>query len=367
MATRYDVSAVPLQGGYVAKQCPVRAQWDAIVPCEPLPYSAAVERRLARGRDFEARIVARLAGQHPGAIILLTQDRDRRAEREAATAAAIASDAQLIIGGRLPADLAGRRVGEPDLLVAAAGSGYRAVDIKHHRTLDPGQAGQSSGQGALCSALDALVLEAAAPDPACSPRRHRGDLLQLAHYQRMLEAAGLAAVDGRHGGIIGVDGVVVWHDLDAPVWPTPSSSGRRKLRSTMAVYDFEFAFRLDIIAVAARHLADPAVPPLVVPVRIGECEQCPWWSCVRAEARDGRGRREPAAANRLAGVAGAPRSWSAGPGRPCLAGPPHRHPGRRGGRPPGGAGRAGQPARRHAGVRGHRPAQAGTAQPVLPP
>ena len=204
MATRYDVSAVPLQGGYVAKQCPVRAQWDAIEPCEPLPHSAALERRLARGRDFEARIVAGLAGQHPGATILLTQD--RRAEREAATASAIASDAQLIIGGRLPADLAGRRVGEPDLLVAAAGSGYRAVDIKHHRSSRSPPGWPVPGPGALCSALDTLVLEAAAPDPACLPRRHRGDLLQLAHYQRMLEAAGLAAADGRHGGIIGVDG-----------------------------------------------------------------------------------------------------------------------------------------------------------------
>ncbi len=296
MATRYDVSAVQPQGGYVAKQCPVRAQWDVIRPCDPLPPSAALERMLAGGRQFEAAVVAELRRLHPGAAILREGDRERRSEREAATLAAVSSGAALIVGGRLPADLAGRRVGEPDLLVAAEGAGYRAVDIKHHRSLiargdpggssprgqhqrgDPG-AGDRAGEAASCSDLGDLALEAAAPDPASSARRRRDDLLQLAHYQRLLEAAGLAADGGRHGGIIGVEQVVVWHDLDALLWRTPSSAGRTRLRSTMEVYDFEFGFRLDIMAVAAASVTDPAVGPLVVPVRITECAQCPWWSC----------------------------------------------------------------------------------------
>ena len=252
MTTRYDISKVPPQGGYLAKQCPVRAQNDVLSPVEPRGPSPLQERLFARGRDFEAAVVEELLRINPDAVVVDAGGRIA----EAVTAEAMRESASPIVGGRLPTDLVGRRVGKPDLLIAAVDGGHRAVDVKHHMALEAATAG-ATGLAASTSSLGVLTLEGAEIDVNVQARRRGEDLLQLAHYQRMLEAAGLAATDGRFGGIIGVERRVVWYDLDAPLWRTPSSTGRQRLRTTMERYDFEFAFRLDIIAVADMYRVRP--------------------------------------------------------------------------------------------------------------
>jgi hypothetical protein len=154
---------------------------------------------------------------HPG---VTTIEVDDKTGRELATLTSMRAGAGIIIGGRLPTDLFGRRAGEPDVLVKDQRStSYRTVDVKRHRTHDHALAGVE----ATCSALVAPGPEAAEARPGRWARKRRADLLQLAHYQRMLEAAGFAAPGPRLGGVIGVEEEVAWYDLDAALWLTPSS------------------------------------------------------------------------------------------------------------------------------------------------
>ncbi len=192
---------------------------------------------------------------------------------------------KVVVGGRLPLDVAGRRVGEPDILVRvglAPVDGrwrYAPVDVKTHGILRSGK-----GHDVIVQHRDHLVAptgtveeEGATPDGR-RDRTARNDTLQLAHYHRMLEACGHAAAGPAWGAILGAEGWVAWFPLDEPLWMTPTNDPDQatKRRSALDVYDFEFAFRLDIAAVAGQHQCDPSVPLLVAPMDCGECAECPW-------------------------------------------------------------------------------------------
>ena len=271
---RRDVSGVPPQGGYVAKRCPLRVQFDLMPPAEaPLPASVMGRARIDEGNAFEAAVFAELLEAHPTALHLghiVGQDGD---ERLAATVTAMAEGVELILGGRLPVDEGGRRTGNPDVLVRAGTgahgkAGYLPIDVKHHKTLAPRE--RDNQPPALVTPLAGPNLSVAGTDEAWIVRSLRNDALQLAHYHRMLDACGHAGAGEPRGGIIGKERVIAWLDLDAlrfrPTWKGDDSE------SALERYDFEFAFRLDVLAAAL------AGEHIVEPVYVAECGSCPWYS-----------------------------------------------------------------------------------------
>lgn len=269
-------------GAYAARSCVVRTQFDVLWPCEPAPDTDFQRMLAERGLAFEAEVIAELLASVPGAIDAAGPAHGGpRADRERATVQAIADGAPLIVHPRLPADLAGGRVGEPDLLVrvptrATAASHphppsarYAPVDVKWHRVIgSSGSSDPSDLRGV--QPLGRIDAADARPRPREAPTGDSvgDDLVQLAHYRRMLEACG-AASDVALAGVIGRERHVVWFDLDEP----RSSTGRGEdavRRSALAHYDLEFVRRRRVADAATEGVAQ------VAPVRISECPQCRW-------------------------------------------------------------------------------------------
>ncbi len=115
-------------------------------------------------------------------------------------------------------------------------------------------------------------------ETSTSARTKYGDLVQLAHYQRMLEACGHQANEGRWGGIIGTGQRLAWYDLDAPRWDWSEYLDERVdgPLSTMESYDGAFAHGLTVIDAAVRHMQDPDVALQAEPVAIPDCPECGW-------------------------------------------------------------------------------------------
>lgn len=273
MATRYDVSMVKPQGGYVAKRCPVRIQNDVLVPADPAPPTEAAALRMRQGVEFEETVVVALADAlAEGVSAVFLGPSVQPGEAIEATVEAMDAGVDVIAGGWLPIDESGRRTGKPDLLLRH-GAGYLPVDVKHHLTLEPAD----DDDAAAVSRLGAPFFDDRYREAGQIRRKNKADVLQLAHYRRMLEAADFSA-GVNWAGIIGKELQIVWYDLDEPLWSTPAKSDgrKRKTRTSMEIYDFEFSFRLDIDAVAHRSMTNPGVELLVEPVSCWECTDCPW-------------------------------------------------------------------------------------------
>jgi predicted RecB family nuclease len=257
---------------YFAKTCPQRVQLDVLQPCEPLPDPPFLQMLYRAGHEHEDETLAALFDGMEGAVVIDAEDLNAR---EWQTMQAVQSGALVIAGGRLPVDHEAHRVGQPDLLVRH-GEGYLPVEVKSHKTLERVR---KEGTGtALVADLTTPFLSAAVTDVEHNARKHLGDLMQLAHYRALLDAAGIGSPDSYGGGVCGTEGVIVWHDLAEPQLPVPEylEGGAVERISAMARYTLEFSHRLEISDAAEEHLGDDTAPLLAEPVVCEQCDLCRW-------------------------------------------------------------------------------------------
>ena len=230
-----------------------------------------------QGIEFEAAVRAHLRDALGNRVVDLSDL--THSESTARTISAMGVGIPVIIGGALPDDPAGGRRGRPDLLVSTGPRpdgipGYLPADIKSHVVTKAAALGSAQATH-LHRLSDAHSPTAVARRGAATGYRFN-DLMQLAHYWRMLEAAGHASHLGPLAGLIGSDTFtdepwLLWQRLDDPVFTTFSRSRGSTKRSALERYDHEFEFRLSI-AEAARAESEALVRPIIVE----ECDSCPW-------------------------------------------------------------------------------------------
>ena len=306
---------------YAARSCPVKThnRFDATLPdirggsrlggTRSAPDENSADEHLlelfAGGKAFEVEMLAQVVAQASGVVDLREPGEEFRREpidlaaRARLTERAVASGAAVIVGPALPLDLAGHRSGRPDLLVRGparddGGPGYLPVEVKRHRVMETFG---GAGVAARLSTLDRPLPEDAVDLREWTIKSSRdGDLLQMAHYWRQVDAAGWASAGAPVAGLIGTDqlpGVgghaISWLDLRVKMLRTFSrrSPDGWRLRSPLERYDHEFGFRVKVAEVARRRTgADDDPAPMVTPIVVRECDHCLWWSVCAPQLHD---------------------------------------------------------------------------------
>jgi predicted RecB family nuclease len=264
-----------------AKTCPQRVQLDVLQPCEPLPDPPFLQMLYRAGNEHEDDTFALLFDGLEGAVVIDAEDLDAR---EWQTMQAVKAGARVIAGGRLPVDHESHRVGQPDLLVRH-GEGYLPIEVKSHKALE--RVRKEGAGTALVSDVTTPFFDVAVMDAEHNPRKHLGDLMQLAHYRALLDAAGIGSPGCFAAGVCGSEGVIVWHDLNARLLDPPEylSDPPDERISAMTRYDTEFAHRVGISGAAEAHFFDEVTPLLAEPIVCDQCDMCRWreWCGERLE------------------------------------------------------------------------------------
>lgn len=269
---------------YAARTCAVKTQHLFTPGLTPGPVDESLQDSFHGGIDHVAHVAELLMAAHRDIVDLREVP---RGDAEAACADAMDAGVAVIMGGELRPDPAGHRRGRVNVLVRAEdvdGSGrpaYRPVLVKPRRIMERRVSGRENVWEVPCSPLHDLAYDPGRVADDRALRRHENDFIQVSHLYRLLEAHGRTAPGARMAGIIGTDEVpgvgspvVTWVDLDEPFLKTFSRSEPtgRKSRSPLERHDHEHAFR---VQVAENALVGGE--PLIEPVRIRECDWCPWW------------------------------------------------------------------------------------------
>lgn len=275
---------------YAARSCPVKT-FNEFDPTLSLPeVDHSLGELFAGGRDHRERVLSALREANPG---LSRAGEETHRERVERTRAMMSEGAPVILAANLAPDPEGHRRGGADLLVRGddrpdGGPGYWPVRVKGYRVLE-----KQTG----CTDLTFAPLARAATQNVLPDLRFRssrqGVLLELAHLWRMLEAEGFAA-GSPLGGVIGTDQLptrgnqpgIAWVRLDLRTLRTFSRTAAAgyRMRSALERYDHEHGFRVHVAEQAMSRA--PGEEPAVRPIRVRECEWCPWWEVCRPRMDD---------------------------------------------------------------------------------
>lgn len=273
-------------GGYPAKQCPrvVHNKYSPSAPTEPEP-SRELQMLFDGGKVFETEVTDELGMVYALTDELLVLHGVDWEQNSKDTLEAMRNKVPVIVHGRLPS--VDGRSGAPDVMIQWR-DGYLPADIKGHQTLSkPSSGGGTSRSKVTVSPVNAPNSRTVYQGRSSKGGHWRDDVMQLAHYTRMLQALGLHA-GGKGadpgtliGAIIGTSGFddifgdglgFTWYDLTVEDQETFSATepDNRTHRSALERYDHEFAFRLKV-AEAAK-----AGGELVRPLGVPDCQDCVW-------------------------------------------------------------------------------------------